>query len=282
MPGTLFSVPFSVTTGGAGGNFTIRATNNQQSFNSVSPTSLILVSGNSTDGTVNITAPLNTPSGTDFSLTIEAEAPGGADTNYVMLRFSVLNTVILQLKIRVNVNTLCYFSLKKWKHICLWTFQSPQCFTVLQPPSRAMMTQHITLTSFIWQLDLLLFVWCQMIVMMMLVLPALSSHRWEDRQQIHFTWKGCSFIAMSSIPVKRRIVSENVVNLFKEHRPYNSSGLAACFHLRPEWLINVQWKQRDSCFTVSLIKCGVTFTTLTCLSTYFSLFSRHEIYFLSQ
>ncbi|XP_069395717.1 von Willebrand factor A domain-containing protein 7-like [Paralichthys olivaceus] len=93
VPGTLFSVPFSVTTSGTGGNFTIRATNNQQRFNSVSPTSLILVSGNSTDGTVNITAPLNTPSGTDFTMTIEAEAPGGADTNYVMLRFSVLNTV---------------------------------------------------------------------------------------------------------------------------------------------------------------------------------------------
>ncbi|XP_035034947.2 von Willebrand factor A domain-containing protein 7 [Hippoglossus stenolepis] len=93
VPGTLFSVPFSVTSGGTGGNFTIRATNNQQRFNSVSPTSLILVSGNSTDSTVNITAPLNTPSGTDFTMTIEAEAPGGADTNYVMLRFSVLNTV---------------------------------------------------------------------------------------------------------------------------------------------------------------------------------------------
>ncbi|XP_053298127.1 von Willebrand factor A domain-containing protein 7 [Pleuronectes platessa] len=93
VPGILFSVPFTVTTGGTGGNFTIRATHNQQRFNSVSPTSLILVSGNSTDGTVEITAPLNTPSGTDFTLTIEAEAPGGADTNYVMLRFSVLNKV---------------------------------------------------------------------------------------------------------------------------------------------------------------------------------------------
>uniref|UniRef100_A0A8D3BK46 von Willebrand factor A domain-containing protein 7-like n=1 Tax=Scophthalmus maximus TaxID=52904 RepID=A0A8D3BK46_SCOMX len=92
VPGTPFSVPFSVMTNGIGGNYTIRATNNQR-FDTASPTQLFLEPGNSTGGTVNLTAPLNTPSGTDVTLTIEAEAPGGADTNYVVLRISVLNTV---------------------------------------------------------------------------------------------------------------------------------------------------------------------------------------------
>eukprot|EP00064_Thunnus_orientalis_P014262 superscaffoldBa00002458_g14304 len=77
---------------GNGGNVTIRATNNRL-FDSTSPASLFLETGNSVNSTVTLSAPLNTPSGTDFTLTIEAEAPGGEDTNYVVLRFSVVNTV---------------------------------------------------------------------------------------------------------------------------------------------------------------------------------------------
>ncbi|KAM7374447.1 hypothetical protein PAMP_007103 [Pampus punctatissimus] len=92
VPGTPFSVPFSVMTSGIGGNVSIRATNNQR-FDSTSPTSLFLETGNSVNSTVTLSAPLNTPSGTDFTLTIEAEAPGGEDTNYVVLRFSVVNKV---------------------------------------------------------------------------------------------------------------------------------------------------------------------------------------------
>ncbi|TMS13764.1 von Willebrand factor A domain-containing protein 7 [Larimichthys crocea] len=92
VPGTPFPVPFSVMTNGIGGNFTIRATNSQR-FDSTSPTSLFLEAGNSTNGTVTLSAPLNTRSGTDVTLTIEAEAPGGKDTNYVVLRFSIVNTV---------------------------------------------------------------------------------------------------------------------------------------------------------------------------------------------
>lgn len=95
VPGTPFSVPFSVMTNGTGGNFTIRATNNRL-FDSTSPTSLFLMgNGTSANGTVTLSAPLNTPSGTDVTLTVEAEAPGGEDTNYVVLRFSIVNTVIL-------------------------------------------------------------------------------------------------------------------------------------------------------------------------------------------
>ncbi|XP_008301485.1 putative uncharacterized protein YIL169C, partial [Stegastes partitus] len=91
-PGTPFSVPFSVMTDGTGGNFTIRATNSRV-FDSTSPTSLLLETGQTANGTVTLSAPLNTPSGSDVTLTIEAEAPGGMDTNYIVLRISIVNTV---------------------------------------------------------------------------------------------------------------------------------------------------------------------------------------------
>eukprot|EP00064_Thunnus_orientalis_P014263 superscaffoldBa00002458_g14305 len=92
VPGTPLSVPFSVMTSGAGGTFNIQA-NNDQGFASSFPSSLILETGGSANSTVNLTAPLNTASGTDVTLTIEAEAPGGTDTNYIVLRFTVLETV---------------------------------------------------------------------------------------------------------------------------------------------------------------------------------------------
>ncbi|KAM9348878.1 von Willebrand factor A domain-containing protein 7-like [Symphorus nematophorus] len=91
-PGTPFTVPFSVMTNGKGGNFTIRVTNNQR-YDSTYPTSLILEAGKSANGTVILSVPRKTPSGTDITLTIEAAAPGGEDTNYVVLRISVINTL---------------------------------------------------------------------------------------------------------------------------------------------------------------------------------------------
>ncbi|KAI4814310.1 hypothetical protein KUCAC02_003510 [Chaenocephalus aceratus] len=91
-PGTPFSVPFSVMSHEIEGNISIRATNNQ-GFDLASPTSLFLEAGNRANDTVTLSAPLNTPSGTDVTLTIEAEAPGGQDTNYVVMRFSVFSTV---------------------------------------------------------------------------------------------------------------------------------------------------------------------------------------------
>lgn len=91
-PATPFEVPFTVSTSGSGGNFTIRATNSR-SYTSTFPSSLILADGGSANGTVTLSAPLNTPSGTDVTLTIEAEAPGGGDTNYIVLRISVVSTV---------------------------------------------------------------------------------------------------------------------------------------------------------------------------------------------
>ncbi|XP_073335819.1 LOW QUALITY PROTEIN: von Willebrand factor A domain-containing protein 7-like [Pagrus major] len=91
-PGETFSVPFSVETSSAGGTFTIRATNDR-GFTSTFPSSLVLDTEGSANGTVNLTAPVTTTSGTDVTLTIEAESPGGADTNYLVMRLTVLKTV---------------------------------------------------------------------------------------------------------------------------------------------------------------------------------------------
>ncbi|RVE63985.1 hypothetical protein OJAV_G00141760 [Oryzias javanicus] len=91
-PGTPLLVPFSVMTTGDGGNFVIKATNDQ-GFELTFPSSLTLESGGSANGTARITAPSTSQSGTGVTLTIEAEAPGGADTNYDVLHLTVLPKV---------------------------------------------------------------------------------------------------------------------------------------------------------------------------------------------
>ncbi|XP_054586740.2 von Willebrand factor A domain-containing protein 7 [Nothobranchius furzeri] len=91
-PGRPELVPFSVMTFGKGGNFSIQATNDQ-GFKISFPSSLFLDAGGGANGTVNITAPPDTPSGTSVTLTIEVVAPGGADTNYKVLHFIVLQLV---------------------------------------------------------------------------------------------------------------------------------------------------------------------------------------------
>ncbi|KAM4547208.1 von Willebrand factor A domain-containing protein 7-like [Fundulus diaphanus] len=91
IPGTLLSVPFTVASNGPDGNVTIRAFNSG-GFESTFPTILLLEGGNSTNGTVTLSAPMNTPSGSDVILTIEAESPDGTDSNYIMLRFSIINS----------------------------------------------------------------------------------------------------------------------------------------------------------------------------------------------
>ncbi|CAF87860.1 unnamed protein product, partial [Tetraodon nigroviridis] len=93
-PGTPFPVPFSVKSYGLGGNFTVRATNSRL-YNLTYPSSLNLNAGESSNGTVTIMATGDIPSGTDVTLTIEVEAPGGQDANYAVLRFSVINPVTL-------------------------------------------------------------------------------------------------------------------------------------------------------------------------------------------
>lgn len=80
-------------TSGEGGSFTIQATNDQ-SFSLTFPSSLNLDAGGSANGTVNITAPADTPSGTGVTVTIQAVALGSVDTNYAVLRFIILQKVI--------------------------------------------------------------------------------------------------------------------------------------------------------------------------------------------
>ncbi|KAJ3588637.1 hypothetical protein NHX12_009491 [Muraenolepis orangiensis] len=88
--GSSFSVPFTVTTNGTGGNFTIQATNDQ-GLNSTFPSQLELASGSSANGAVTLTSRLDTPTGTAVTLTIQAQSPGGTDTNYVVLRLSIVS-----------------------------------------------------------------------------------------------------------------------------------------------------------------------------------------------
>ncbi|XP_010903893.2 von Willebrand factor A domain-containing protein 7 [Esox lucius] len=89
--GTPFSVPFMVTTSDNSGFVTIRASNDR-GFTSSFPSTLALVTGGA-NGIVTLTVPPSTPSGTDVTLTIEAESPGTNDTNYALLHLSVVSMV---------------------------------------------------------------------------------------------------------------------------------------------------------------------------------------------
>ncbi|XP_064859717.1 von Willebrand factor A domain-containing protein 7 [Oncorhynchus nerka] len=93
-PGSTISVPFTVAmANGTGGAFTVRATNDR-GFTSSFPASVSIVTGEgAANGTVTLTAPASTPSGTDVTLTIEAESAGAADLNYAILRLSVVSKV---------------------------------------------------------------------------------------------------------------------------------------------------------------------------------------------
>ncbi|KAL4640631.1 von Willebrand factor A domain-containing protein 7-like [Arapaima gigas] len=90
-PGTPVSLPFTVTISGTGGTCTVRADDDRgfvQSFTD----SLTLVNG-SAQGSVELRPPANTPSGTDITLTITAESPDKSDSNYAVLRLSVVAKV---------------------------------------------------------------------------------------------------------------------------------------------------------------------------------------------
>ncbi|XP_010903895.2 von Willebrand factor A domain-containing protein 7-like [Esox lucius] len=117
-PGTPFSIPFTVTTNDTAGSLTIRASNDR-GFSSSFPSTLALVTGGA-NGTVNLTAPPNTPSGTDVTLTIEAESPGATNTNYALLRLSVVSKVTdvnrpvcEEISVKANCSEDC--SLSTWE-----------------------------------------------------------------------------------------------------------------------------------------------------------------------
>ncbi|XP_061091167.1 von Willebrand factor A domain-containing protein 7-like isoform X1 [Conger conger] len=91
-PGVQFTVPFTVWSNGTAGHYTIRS-RDDRGFITSAPSSLPLDSGGSAQGSVQLEAPGSTPSGTDVTLTIEAESPSGGNSNYVVLRLTVLNQV---------------------------------------------------------------------------------------------------------------------------------------------------------------------------------------------
>ena len=99
-PGSSISVPFTVaqTTNGvvntsASGTFTVKATNDR-SYNSSSPSSVTITAGGTANGTVTLTVPETAASGTDVTLTIEAQNAATTDINYALLRFSVSAKVL--------------------------------------------------------------------------------------------------------------------------------------------------------------------------------------------
>lgn len=55
--------------------------------------SLTLTTGQSANAALTIKPPASTMSGTDATLTIEAKSSSGEDSNYVVLRLSVVNKV---------------------------------------------------------------------------------------------------------------------------------------------------------------------------------------------
>lgn len=112
LPGQVFKLNFTVTTNGTGGTYTINA-KNDKTIPMTHPSTLNLVSGGSAQGTVSLTPPGNMVSGTDVTLTIEAEGPGGSDSNYAVLRLSVLSKVTDFTPPKceiVDVQGICYSS----------------------------------------------------------------------------------------------------------------------------------------------------------------------------
>ncbi|XP_056265192.1 von Willebrand factor A domain-containing protein 7 [Pseudoliparis swirei] len=91
-PGTEFHLPFSVLTQGSGGRYAISARIDKD-FPVTYPRSLTLTSGEYANSSLTITPPAGTPSGTDVTLTLEAKSSSGVDSNYVVLRISVVTKI---------------------------------------------------------------------------------------------------------------------------------------------------------------------------------------------
>uniref|UniRef100_A0A3P8S1Z2 von Willebrand factor A domain containing 10, tandem duplicate 1 n=1 Tax=Amphiprion percula TaxID=161767 RepID=A0A3P8S1Z2_AMPPE len=88
-PGSTASIPFTVSSD-TNGTFTVRV-NNDRSYNTTSPSSVAIgtSSGGKANGTVTLTPPASTVSGTDVTLTIEVQNAATTEINYAVLRFSV-------------------------------------------------------------------------------------------------------------------------------------------------------------------------------------------------
>lgn len=70
---------------------------NDRGFPTVFPSTMSVGGGSSGNSTVNLTAPLATPSGTEVTLTIEAATSGKSDFNYAVLRLTVVSPVTILL-----------------------------------------------------------------------------------------------------------------------------------------------------------------------------------------
>ncbi|XP_037830538.1 von Willebrand factor A domain-containing protein 7 isoform X2 [Kryptolebias marmoratus] len=109
-PGSENSISFTVSSE-VPGTFSVQ-TNNDRSFPSMSPSSLSIAAGDGgqANGTIILTVPAGTASGTDVSLTIDVKNADGTDINYAVLRFSVaaketdLSAPVCQV---VNVSGIC-------------------------------------------------------------------------------------------------------------------------------------------------------------------------------
>ncbi|KAK3554501.1 hypothetical protein QTP70_024406, partial [Hemibagrus guttatus] len=117
-PGKQFILPFTVATDGSGGSFNIRVSNDRN-FDTSFNTSITLVSGASVNDTVTLTVPENTISGTDVTVTIQAEAADGSDSNYAVLRIAVIApitdfTAPVCEAVSVNANCSGNCSLSSW------------------------------------------------------------------------------------------------------------------------------------------------------------------------
>ncbi|KAL6110279.1 uncharacterized protein ACO6RY_19394 [Pungitius sinensis] len=97
-PGSTISVPFTVATtvngvvnDSATETFTVR-TNNDRGYSLTAPSTVTIAAGIA-NGTVTLTAPASAASGTEVTLTIEAENTAANDINYAVLRLFVVAKV---------------------------------------------------------------------------------------------------------------------------------------------------------------------------------------------
>ncbi|XP_062407515.1 von Willebrand factor A domain-containing protein 7 [Sardina pilchardus] len=91
-PGKSLDIPFTISTSVPRTKFNIRA-RNDKNFVMKYPNSIVSGSRSTADGTLTITAPSNTASGTDITLTIDVESAGTSDSNYAVVRLSVIKKV---------------------------------------------------------------------------------------------------------------------------------------------------------------------------------------------
>ncbi|GAA6112009.1 von Willebrand factor A domain-containing protein 7-like [Tachysurus ichikawai] len=117
-PGKQFTLPFTLATNGIAGSFNIRVSNDHN-FETQFNTSITLESRVRVIDTVTLTVPENTPSGTDVTVTIEAEAVDGSDSNYAVLRIAIIAPITdftppLCEAVSVNANCSGNCSLSSW------------------------------------------------------------------------------------------------------------------------------------------------------------------------